>query len=45
LQFINTIRAANGVITPKWRKAWQYAKSLPRSRKPGETAGPLQSAD
>ncbi|MBX5159913.1 glycosyltransferase family 1 protein [Rhizobium sp. NZLR3b] len=45
LQFINNIRAANGVITPKWKKAWQFAKSLPRSRKPGETAGPLPSAD
>ncbi|MGM4911204.1 glycosyltransferase family 4 protein [Rhizobium sp. 768_B6_N1_8] len=46
LQFINNIRAANGVITPKWKKAWQYAtKSLPRSRKPGDTAGPLSSAD
>ncbi|AHG46381.1 GDP-mannose-dependent alpha-mannosyltransferase [Rhizobium leguminosarum bv. trifolii CB782] len=45
LQFINNIRAANGVITPKWKKAWQFAKSLPRSRKPGETAGPLPSGD
>ena len=46
LQFINNIRAANGVITPKWKKAWQYAtKSLPRSRKPGENAGPLPSTD
>ncbi|MGO7210716.1 glycosyltransferase family 4 protein [Rhizobium ruizarguesonis] len=46
LQFINNIRAANGVITPKWKKAWQFAtKSLPRSRKPGETAGPVPSAD
>lgn len=46
LQFINNIRAANGVITPKWKKAWQYAtKSLPRSRRPGDTAGPLPSAD
>jgi len=45
LQFINNIRAANGVITPKWKKAWQYAtKSLPR-RKPGEPAGPLSPAD
>ncbi|NLS04407.1 glycosyltransferase family 1 protein [Rhizobium sp. P32RR-XVIII] len=43
-QFINNIRAANGVITPKWKKAWQFAaKSLPKSRKPGETAGPLSS--
>ncbi|MBY3498396.1 glycosyltransferase family 4 protein [Rhizobium laguerreae] len=46
LQFINNIRAANGVITPKWKRAWQFAtKSLPRSRKPGETAGPVPSAD
>ncbi|MGO7508347.1 glycosyltransferase family 1 protein, partial [Rhizobium johnstonii] len=46
LQLINNIRAANGVITPKWKKAWQFAtKSLQRSRKPGETAGPLPSAD
>ncbi|XAZ22343.1 glycosyltransferase family 1 protein [Sinorhizobium sp. B11] len=46
LQFINNIRAANGVITPKWKKAWQYAtKSLPRSRKPGDSAGPLPSSD
>ncbi|QWW66724.1 glycosyltransferase family 1 protein [Rhizobium sp. WYJ-E13] len=45
LQFINNIRAANGVITPKWKKAWQYAtKSLPR-RKPGENAGPLPPTD
>ncbi|MBB3390249.1 glycosyltransferase involved in cell wall biosynthesis [Rhizobium sp. BK275] len=45
LQFINNIRAANGVITPKWKKAWQYAtKSLPR-RKPGEPAGPLPPTD
>jgi glycosyltransferase involved in cell wall biosynthesis len=45
LQFINNIRAANGIITPKLKKAWQYAtKSLPR-RKPGEPAGPLPSAD
>jgi glycosyltransferase involved in cell wall biosynthesis len=41
LQFINNIRAANGVITPKWKKAWQFAtKSLPK-RRPGETARPL----
>ncbi len=33
-QFINNIRAANGVITPKWKKAWQFAKTLPRARKP-----------
>ncbi|MBW8791928.1 MAG: glycosyltransferase family 1 protein, partial [Rhizobium leguminosarum] len=46
LQFINNIGAANGVITPKWKKAWQFAtKTLPRSRKPGETAGPVPSAD
>lgn len=46
LQFINNIRAANGVITPKWKKAWQYAtKSLPRSRKPGDSAGPVSPAD
>ncbi|MBB4291089.1 glycosyltransferase involved in cell wall biosynthesis [Rhizobium leguminosarum] len=45
LQFINNIRAANGVITPKWKKAWQFAKSLPRGRKPGETAGPVPSGD
>lgn len=45
LQFINNIRAANGIITPKWKKAWQYAtKSLPR-RKPGENAGPLPPTD
>jgi len=43
-QFINNIRAANGVITPKWKKAWQFAaKSLPRTKKPGETAGPISS--
>ncbi|MDP9812134.1 glycosyltransferase involved in cell wall biosynthesis [Rhizobium tibeticum] len=43
-QFINNIRAANGVITPKWKKAWQFAaKSLPRTKKPGETAGPVSS--
>jgi glycosyltransferase involved in cell wall biosynthesis len=34
-QFINNIRAANGVITPKWKKAWQFAtNSLPRTRRP-----------
>lgn len=43
-QFINNIRAANGVITPKWKKAWQFAaKSLPRTKKPGEAAGPISS--
>jgi glycosyltransferase involved in cell wall biosynthesis len=43
-QFINNIRAANGVITPKWKKAWQFAaKSLPRTKKPGEAAGPVSS--
>ncbi|CAN7405558.1 glycosyltransferase family 4 protein [Rhizobium sp. LjRoot258] len=43
-QFINNIRAANGVITPKWKKAWQFAaKSLPRTKKPGETSGPISS--
>ncbi len=41
-QFINNIRAANGVITPKWKKAWQYAKTLPR-RKAGDAAGPMKS--
>ncbi|MBW9115259.1 glycosyltransferase family 1 protein [Rhizobium cauense] len=43
-QFINNIRAANGVITPKWKKAWQFAaKSLPRTKKPGDAAGPISS--
>jgi glycosyltransferase involved in cell wall biosynthesis len=42
-QFINNIRAANGVITPKWKKAWQYAKTLPKSRKAGDAAGPMKS--
>jgi len=43
-QFINNIRAANGVITPKWKKAWQFAaKSLPRTKKPGDAAGPVSS--
>ncbi|MBB4229274.1 glycosyltransferase family 4 protein [Rhizobium mongolense] len=42
-QFINNIRAANGVITPKWKKAWQYAKTLPKSRKAGDAAGPVKS--
>ncbi len=37
LQFITNIRAANGVITPKWKKAWQYAaKSLPRNKRLGD---------
>ncbi|WP_160008315.1 glycosyltransferase family 1 protein [Rhizobium sp. 18055] len=36
-QFITNIRAANGVITPKWKKAWQYAsKSLPRNKRLGD---------
>ncbi|WP_413709961.1 glycosyltransferase family 4 protein [Rhizobium sp. Rhizsp82] len=41
-QFINNIRAANGVIAPKWKRAWQYAKTLPR-RKAGDAAGPMKS--
>ncbi|MDM9628901.1 glycosyltransferase family 1 protein [Rhizobium sp. S152] len=41
-QFINNIRAANGVITPKWKKAWQYARTLPR-RKTADAAGPMKS--
>jgi glycosyltransferase involved in cell wall biosynthesis len=36
-QFINNIRAANGVFTPKWKKAWQFAaKSLPRNKRLGD---------
>ncbi|KQV64566.1 alpha-mannosyltransferase [Rhizobium sp. Root1220] len=36
-QFITNIRAANGVITPKWKKAWNFAaKSLPKSKKLGD---------
>ncbi|APO75600.1 glycosyltransferase family 1 protein [Rhizobium etli 8C-3] len=42
-QFINNIRAANGVITPKWKKAWQYARTLPKNRKAGDAAGPMKS--
>ncbi|WP_086994340.1 glycosyltransferase family 4 protein [Rhizobium sullae] len=43
-QFINNIRAANGVITPKWKKAWQYAKTLPKSRKASDAVGPMKSS-
>ncbi len=41
-QFINNIRAANGIITPKWKKAWQFAaKSRAKARRSENEAAQL----